>query len=115
MKFVVPTSQVKAWMDAEVMDPWFKNAIMLYTKGRRSLLVLDSCSTLDFFGLAKQNNVDVIIIPGGCTPKLQPLDVCLNKPFKNVLRSKWLEYMDSMVIESNLSKLKQASKPEDVQ
>lgn len=33
------------------------------------------------------------MIPGGCTSVLQPLDVCLNKPFKVNIRRKWNEWM----------------------
>ena len=31
----------------------------------------------------KQRNIDVTTIPGGLTPVVQPLDKCLNKPFKD--------------------------------
>ncbi|XP_011403093.1 PREDICTED: uncharacterized protein LOC105312277 [Amphimedon queenslandica] len=50
-----------------------------------------------FLDLAHANNVDVIIIPGGCTSKIQTLDVSLNKPFKAVVREKWNEYVHSVV------------------
>ncbi len=58
-------------------------------KKKTALLLIDSFSaheTDEFLALARDNNVDVSIIPGGCTSKVQPLDVCLNKPFKGVLR-----------------------------
>ena len=32
--------------------------------------------------LLDRRNVDVTVIPGGVTPVLQPLDKCINKPFK---------------------------------
>ena len=32
--------------------------------------------------LLEKRNVDVAVIPGGLTPVLQPLDKCINKPFK---------------------------------
>ena len=34
----------------------------------------------------KSENTDLSVIPGGLTSVLQPLDVCLNKPFKDRLR-----------------------------
>ena len=43
------------------------------------------------------NNIDIVITPGGCTSKIQPLDMCLIKPVKSVLRNKWLEYVESLV------------------
>ena len=33
------------------------------------------------------------MIPGGLTSQLQPLDVCLNKPFKQRVRMKWTEWL----------------------
>jgi hypothetical protein len=33
------------------------------------------------------------IIPGGLTKKLQPLDVAVNKPFKDNLRAIWENWM----------------------
>ncbi len=47
--------------------------------------------------------MDVSIIPGGCTSKVQPLDVCLNKPFKGVLRQRWIQYIDAQVASASAS------------
>ena len=38
---------------------------------------------------------DLAVIPGGLTSVLQPLDVCLNKPFKDRLCKMWTEWMSS--------------------
>ena len=43
----------------------------------------------------KQQKIDVPVIPGGLTPVLQPLDKCLNKPFKESIRRKHLAWMIS--------------------
>ena len=60
---------------------------------------------------AKSRNVDIIIIPGGCTSKIQPVDVCLNRPFKCIMRHKWKEYMEEQVEKDpGLSKLVTPSK-----
>ena len=37
------------------------------------------------------------VIPGGCTSKIQPLDVCINKPFKEHFRHLWMNYMQENV------------------
>lgn len=37
----------------------------------------------------RKKNITVAMIPGGCTCKIQPLDVCLNKPFKCHCRAQW--------------------------
>ena len=41
----------------------------------------------------QQYKIDVAVIPGGLTPVLQPLDKCLNKPFKDNMRRKYLNWM----------------------
>ncbi|XP_072135172.1 polycystin-1-like protein 2 [Mobula birostris] len=43
----------------------------------------------------KAENTDIAVIPGGLTSALQPLDVCLNKPFKEFMRRQWNEWMMS--------------------
>ena len=40
-------------------------------------------------------NTTVAVILGGLTSMLQPLDVCLNKPFKGRLRQKGIEWMST--------------------
>jgi hypothetical protein len=41
----------------------------------------------------KRNRPFQCVIPGGCSSVLQPLDVCLNKPFKVNMRNKWNKWM----------------------
>ena len=38
----------------------------------------------------KSENTALTVIPGGLSSVLQPLDVCLNKPFKDRVRQKWM-------------------------
>ena len=35
----------------------------------------------------------VVKVPTGCTSKLQPLNVCINKPFKFILRECWEDHV----------------------
>ena len=54
-----------------------------------ALLVWDSFRghlTEGVKALLARRNVDVAVIPGGLTPVLQPLDKCINKPFKTKVR-----------------------------
>ena len=40
-----------------------------------------------------KSNADLAVIPGGLTSILQPLDVPLNKPFKDKMCNKWSTWM----------------------
>ena len=41
----------------------------------------------------QQRKINVAVIPGSLIPVLQPLDKCLNKPFKDNMRRKYLNWM----------------------
>ena len=64
----------------------------------RSLLVWDKFSAHLTEGVVKKvrdTGTHVAVIPGGLTSTLQPLDVSINKPFKDKLRELWMEWMAS--------------------
>ena len=99
MLFRLKMTQDKAWMDDPLMLRYIDEIWMPYVKKTgctESILCLDkfqahiSAST---DSKMKANNVHPSVIPGGCTSVLQPLDVCLNKPFKSLLRHSWQNYM----------------------
>jgi DDE superfamily endonuclease len=63
-----------------------------------SLLVLDAYAghrTDDAKRLLQADNTDLAIIPGGMTSILQPLDVSINKPFKDRFKKKLYRLVDS--------------------
>lgn len=85
-------------MSAELMVDWIKTVW-----GRRpggllypAMLVLDS-----FRGhlveavreKLKEFRMDIAVIPGGLTSVLQPLDMSLNKPFKDNVRRLYTNWM----------------------
>ena len=109
----VVTVQKKGWMDGELMSTWLKKIVLPYTKKAKTLLIIDSFSAhtdAAFALLASKNNIDLAIIPGGCTSKVQPLDVSLNKPFKDVARHQWIEFITSCTEATKSGNLKPASK-----
>ena len=63
---------------------------------RRSLLVCDAFEahvTERVKTALTRENTNLAVIPGGLTSILQPLDVSLNKPFKDGVRKRWMEWM----------------------
>ncbi|CAI7817513.1 unnamed protein product [Closterium sp. NIES-54] len=69
----------------------------------RLLLVLDSYRghlTDAMLGLLCWNSVTPAIIPGGCTPLVQPLDVSINRSFKAGMRKRYNEWFASEGINS---------------
>ena len=63
---------------------------------RKSLLVYDSFEahvTDTVKASFKRENTELAVIPGGLTSLLQPLDVSLNKPFKDGVRKRWMQWM----------------------
>jgi hypothetical protein len=113
----VVTVQKKGWMDGDLMSTWLKKIVLPYTKKQKTLLILDSFSAhadAHFALLASKYNINLALIPGGCTSKVQPLDVSLNKPFKDVARHQWIDFVTSSAETTESGNLKAASKEQVV-
>lgn len=84
-------------MDEDLTHDWIKTVWRKRTRpSGPSLLVLDAfrChKTEKTKKLLKKKKTTPVIIPGGMTSILQPLDVSINKPMKNSLRRKWNKWM----------------------
>ena len=89
----------KGWMDEEGCKIWIAKVWRSRPGGlkkEKSLLVWDMFRSHRVDSVIKSvrlSNTDVAVIPGGLTSVLQPLDVSLNKPFKDRLREKWNTWM----------------------
>ena len=95
---VIVRCQEKGWMNEEMVKDWI-NTVWSKVGGlsrKQSLLVWDSFRahlSNPVRRALKTVNTECAVIPGGMTSILQPLDVCLNKPFKDRLRAKWQDWM----------------------
>ena len=105
---VVVTIQEKGWMNQELMHvyieqiwrPFMEKVADEMEMPKGSLLILDSFSahkTTEIMDAFQEADTKCVIIPGGCTSKVQPLDVSVNKPFKNILRACWVRYVRQQV------------------
>ncbi len=109
---VVTYVQRKAWMDTEGMVFYAKEIVIPFVEAQREKLGLPDTPALfisDAFAAHKvpevrliliTNNIIPVYIPPGTTSKLQPLDVSINKPLKQILRALWVEYMAENVGET---------------
>ena len=90
------------WCNESTMILYVQLIIVSYAqKTRKNLGLPDSQSAMvildEFKGqtteqvlnLLKQNNINYVIVPPNSTDRLQPLDVSVNKPAKDFLRTKF--------------------------
>lgn len=88
-KIIVPF--VSSKREALKLDPAYPAlAIMDGFRGQTTESVMD---------LFKENNIVAIRVPSNCTDKLQPIDVSVNKPIKDMIRSKFQTWHPSKVAE----------------
>ena len=99
-KGVICWFQENAWMTSDLMknyiDFLFKIRMSENLSKESSMMVYDSFrGHLEESVKAKfrQHNFQLAVIPAGLTSLCQPLDVSINKPFKDNLRKEWYEWM----------------------
>ena len=115
---IIVTNQHKGWMDSKLMHEWILKVLVKYTKGRHALLIFNTFKghlAEDVLQRLESNNITVVTIPGGCTSKVQPLDVSLNKPFKAFVHGAWEDYMLRTAQASSRQTIPTASKDQIVQ
>ncbi|CAI7818648.1 unnamed protein product [Closterium sp. NIES-54] len=115
---VIIRAHEKGRMDGKLVDDWVNNVLLPFIKPPRgirwskTLLVLDSYRghiTDGVLAKLRWHRVIPAIIPGGCTPLLQPLDVSINRSFKAGLRTfynDWFadEWVNSFTPAGNLKR-----------
>ena len=106
---VLVSVQTKAWMDEDLMTEYLEHIWQPYVEeiadklglpDHNALLTLDSFSahTTDKITKAiEEHSTTHCVIPGGCTSKLQPLDVYVNKPLKQILKDCWANFIYTSV------------------
>lgn len=88
-----------SWMDMDGIKLWTKKVWCFRPGsmvGTRSLLVWDlfRAHLVDPVKRAPHcNNTEIAVILAGLTSIIQPIDICLNKLFKDRLREKWTTWM----------------------
>ncbi|RPA94164.1 hypothetical protein L873DRAFT_1940149 [Choiromyces venosus 120613-1] len=78
-----------AYMNNSLFEKYITNYLIPTLGGHPTLFTLDlmrSHKTPTVFQLLRTNNITPSLIPTGCTSLVQPLDVLVNKPFKELMR-----------------------------
>ena len=91
----VIASSGNAWMNEGLTLIWADKVLGKFSFGRR-LLAWDSfsCHIMDSVkDKVKENNTDMVVVPGGCTKHIQAPDVCWNAPFKELVTERYDEWM----------------------
>lgn len=97
-KQIVCVKQTNGFMDTKRFHDWIEQIVTPYrkTNSSKDILLLDAftvhCDKQALTRLRALNFIP-IFIPGGCTAYLQPLDVVINKPFKDHFRSHYRSWM----------------------
>ncbi len=96
------TVQAKGWCDQDVMDKWVAEVLNPHGEAQRgagtsaALLMMDNYSvhtTGNTYAGLDRGGVHAFMLPPNTTSMSQPLDVGLNKPFKDRVATKLLEYL----------------------
>ena len=96
---VVVSAQEKGWNDADQLKIWIEKvwrSRLVGLRRRRRLLdydVFEAHVTESVRAAIAGENTNLAVIHGGLTSLLQPLDVSLNKPFKDNVRRRWMQWM----------------------
>ena len=98
------------WIKEELLKDWMNRILinLKRTEDELIVLIMDHCKVHTKNAIIdhlKANNIQHFLVPAGCTGLLQPLDVCLNKPFKDQIRNLFSEWFKSFgSTEKNKSK-----------
>jgi DDE superfamily endonuclease len=90
-----------AYNNEELTMQWIDSELLLGLKPagyNEVLLALDAVAfhkTLAILQKLRDNHIITALVPLGCTGLLQPLDIAVNKPFKELLREQIELYMDA--------------------
>lgn len=96
-KRVMVKFQEKAWVDENISLRWAQTVWKQKTFEPR-LLILDvhtAQKTPAFLHALSPRNTIPAFVPPGCTSLIQPFDVSLNKPFKNLVDAQYNQHFEA--------------------
>ena len=99
-------SSPSGWMSDEILLKWFNNLYLTLKLPNASLqvLIFDHCPVhkkKNVIETIRQKGIKYFLIPPGCTGYLQPLDVVVNKPFKDRIRAHYKNWIESESLQTS--------------
>ncbi|CAG8821598.1 19485_t:CDS:2, partial [Gigaspora margarita] len=92
LKMIANMNETLVWFDMAgsltINPKEFRNSKMMLVLDSFAAHITDKAKTA-----FRSENTDLAVIPGGLTSMCQPLDVCINKLFKDKLHSYWHKWM----------------------
>jgi len=88
-KRVVVKFNPKAYANSTSIVEWLDDQVIPVLDGRPILMALDmfgSHKTEEVLDTRRAHDITLSVIPGGCTGLVQPLDVSIYRPFKDILK-----------------------------
>ncbi|RPA94782.1 hypothetical protein L873DRAFT_1935385, partial [Choiromyces venosus 120613-1] len=86
---VVVIFNPKAYANSTNIVEWLDEQVISLLGSQPTLIVLDMFGghkTDEVLDTIQAHNITLGMIPGGCTSMVQPLDISINWPFKDILK-----------------------------
>ena len=86
---VVVKFNPKAYANSTNIVEWLEEQVIPVLGGRPTLMALDMFGghkTDEVLDTMRAQDITLSVIPGGCTSMVQPLDISINRPFKDILK-----------------------------
>ena len=77
------------YANSENMEEWIEEQLVPALNGKPALLALNlfgGHKTDNVLDMLKAHDITISIIPAGCARIIQPLDISINRPFKDILK-----------------------------
>jgi len=117
-KKIVIYFQNNAWCDEYIFKRWVKDVYLVYVEQqmkKKCILIMDrSPSHIYRSKYLDKKGESYVFIPGGLTRYLQPLDIGVNKQFKEHLKDNYLSNLAENIDENNEDKEGELKKYDDV-
>lgn len=109
-------ASTNGWMTENIYHAWL-HTIYGSDMAVRRLLIVDHYKphmTENSVSIVAGCNSDLLFVPAGCTPLVQPMDVSINRPFKQAMRELWVKWFSEHTSRTIHGNLKQPTRQDAI-